>query len=64
LEKRKKKFLGVCIAFIGVFFARLENFIPLQSSLKLPIYLFGVTVALAGLAVFASGLRRGKMNGE
>jgi drug/metabolite transporter (DMT)-like permease len=64
LGKRKKKILGVCLAFIGVFFARLENFIPLQPSLKLPMYLFGVTVSLAGLAVFASGLRRGKMNGE
>jgi drug/metabolite transporter (DMT)-like permease len=56
LGKRKRKIFGACLAFIGVFVTRLEHFIHLQPTLRFPLYLFGVLISLAGLAVFASGL--------
>jgi drug/metabolite transporter (DMT)-like permease len=58
VERWKKKILGVCLAFVGVLVARLEHFIPLQPSFRNPIYFLGVLVALAGLAVFTSGMSR------
>lgn len=60
MDKRKKKILGVILAFVGVLVARLRNFIPLQPNYRYPIYFLGILVALAGLAVYASGMGREK----
>jgi drug/metabolite transporter (DMT)-like permease len=58
VDRRKKKYLGVFLAFAGVLVARLEQFITLQPHFRYPVYFLGVLVALAGLAIFASGMGR------
>jgi drug/metabolite transporter (DMT)-like permease len=58
VDKRKKKIVGVLVAFVGVFVSRLGNLITLQPAYRYVVYLLGVFIALAGIVVFASGMEK------
>jgi drug/metabolite transporter (DMT)-like permease len=60
VDWRKKKILGIILALGGVLIARLELFISLKPVFHYPVYFFGVFLALAGLAVYATGMGKEK----
>ncbi|MCX8042982.1 MAG: hypothetical protein N3B18_02525 [Desulfobacterota bacterium] len=53
----KKKLTGLLLSVCGVFCARIELFIPIQSpEVALVLKIVGVTLALAGICMFAAGI--------
>jgi len=53
-----RKSIGLCLCLAGVLLARLNSFVAIQGWVQAVLVVAGVSVALIGLAVFASGLKQ------
>jgi hypothetical protein len=54
----RKKTQGIIVAVIGVFFARIEMFAQIEKTTLFSVNVFGMVLALAGIAIYASGMPR------
>jgi hypothetical protein len=52
----KRKTLGIIAGAAGIFFARIDFFFQLEKTVFFGLYAFGILLALAGLAIYASGM--------
>ena len=53
---KKRKILGILLACIGVFLARIEVFFLLEKTLLFACVVLGILLAFAGIAVYAAGM--------
>jgi hypothetical protein len=53
---KKRKFLGILLACVGVFLARIEVFLQLEKTLLFSCVVLGILLAFTGIAVYAAGM--------
>jgi uncharacterized membrane protein HdeD (DUF308 family) len=54
----RNKIAGIALAVAGVICARIDVFFQVQKTLQFLLYAFGITLAFAGIAVYATGMKK------
>jgi hypothetical protein len=53
---KKRKILGIILASVGVFLARIEIFMKLEKTILSACAVIGILLAFVGIAVYATGM--------